>query len=178
MFGVYRTYFWIMKTKAKRKYSDPDGWLYYREYDAWISKLNITHDKALSILDIGCDKNQSLRRYLERNGYEIGSYVGYDLLLNMPFKRDNIDEFYKNYNFVKMDCEGCEYQIFEDVSEEKLTELFNHKYIAIALHRGGQFNEKFDGEIYEKVTSILPRKIFVTGNKDMTEVEEIWTRGR
>ena len=176
MFGVYKTYVKLSKMIAKKKYDDPEGWGYYREYDAWISKLNIDKNESLEILDIGCDRSQSLKRYLEFENYKIERYVGYDILLNTPFKRDDVSEFYLNYNFVKMDCEGCEYEIFQGVSKEDLVKMFDHKYIAIALHKGGKFNEKFDADVYEKITSTLPHKIFITGNKDMTEVEEIWVK--
>ena len=176
MIGAYRVWVELNKYWAKRNFNDPDGWGYYREYDHWIPKLRIDKSKQLKILDIGCDINQSLKKYLEYKNYKIEKYVGYDVLLNTPFKRENIFEFYGDYNFIKMDCEGCEYEIFGDVPEDKIAKLLDHEYVAVGLHRGGQFERKFDDRVYRAITSILPHKVFVVDNGDMTEVEEVWTR--
>ncbi len=176
MIGAYKMWVELNKIWAKRNFNDPDGWGYYREYAQWIPKLRIDKSRPLRILDIGCDRNQSLKRYLEFKNYKIERYVGYDLLLGTLFTRNNLGEFYLDYNFVKMDCEGCEYEIFGDIPEEKIVKLLDHEYVAVGLHRGGQFERKFDERTYRAITSILPRKVFVVGNGDMTEVEEMWTR--
>ncbi|MGC8483948.1 MAG: hypothetical protein ACP5OE_09935, partial [Thermodesulfobium sp.] len=114
--------------------------------------------------------------YLNFKNYKIEKYVGYDILLNTPFTKENFNEFYLDYNFIKMDCEGCEYEVFKDIPIEKLRELFDGKYVAIALHKGGMFDKTFNEDVYKNITSILPHKIFLTGNKDMSQIEEIWVR--
>jgi len=154
--------------EAAKKYGDPDGFSYYNEYDVWVPRLSIDKSEPLRMLDIGSDKMESLRRYLTVNGYNITKYTGYELQLGTPFTRNDRFEFYGDYNFIKMDCEGCEYAIFHEVNVSELHKMFDNKYVIIALHNNGMFAPRFDKPVSDAIKQILPYKLFET--KDGFEV--------
>ncbi|MGC8567612.1 MAG: FkbM family methyltransferase, partial [Caldisphaera sp.] len=105
---------------------------YFREYDKWIGKLDLP--EYLKILDIGSDYG-SLFYYLKLKGYKIKRYKPYDPLIFRTFVIDYY-EFTDDYNFIKIDCEGCEYDVIKDIDYT----LFRNKTVAIAFH----FKENYD----------------------------------
>ena len=127
---------------------------YFIEYDQWLRELVIPLPKWLFVLDIGSDYG-SLYYYLKNVLHkEIAKYTPYDYCIFKPFTKKDIDEFFKDYNFIKIDCEGCEYEIFKQVNIDRLKE----KPIAIALH----YNEYYDEKIANLIKDNFPYLIFNT----------------
>jgi len=125
---------------------------YFNEYSVWINKLDLPKD--LKILDIGSDYG-SLYHYLKYRGFNIIDYNPYDYSIFKPFTINDIKEFYNNYNFIKVDCEGCEFEIFKYVDINKIKD----KALAIAIHE----NSYYDQNIAQRIISICPYQIFKIG---------------
>jgi hypothetical protein len=126
---------------------------YFREYDEWIGRLDLP--EYLKILDIGSDYG-SLYYYLKSKGYKILKYRPYDPLIFRPFVVDYY-EFADDYNFIKIDCDGCEYDIIKDIDYT----LFRNKTVAIAFH----FKENYDRVAFNKLMEFCSYRIFSTGNE-------------
>ena len=131
---------------------------YFNEYAGWVGKLNLP--KELKVLDVGSDYG-SLYYYLKWKGFKLNKYNPYDYLIFKPFTVDDIKEFYDNYNFIKVDCEGCEFEIFKYVDMDKIKD----KILAIAIHE----NKLYNINIAQKITTICPYQIFKIG------IETIYT---
>ncbi|MFP3257519.1 MAG: hypothetical protein RXO36_06955 [Candidatus Nanopusillus acidilobi] len=125
---------------------------YFNEYSVWVNKLDLPKD--LKILDIGSDYG-SLYHYLKYRGFNIIEYNPYDYSIFKPFTINDINEFYNNYNFIKVDCEGCEFEIFKYVDINKIKD----KALAIAIHE----NSYYDQNIAQRIISICPYQIFKIG---------------
>jgi len=125
---------------------------YFNEYFIWVDKLDLPKD--LKILDIGSDYG-SLYHYLKYRGFNIIEYNPYDYSIFKPFTINDINEFYNNYNFIKVDCEGCEFEIFKYVDINKIKD----KALAIAIHE----NSYYDQNIAQRIISICPYQIFKIG---------------
>jgi len=150
-----------------KKYYQKTGWDifmptrfvdYFNEYSEWVGKVNLPKD--LRILDIGSDYG-SLYHYLKYRGFNIIEYSPYDYLIFKPFTMNDINEFYNDYNFIKVDCEGCEFEIFKFVDMDKIKD----KILAIAIHENNLYNI----DIAQKITTICPYQIFKIG------IETIYT---
>lgn len=146
-------YFYYKKYKMPAfelyKYVD-----YFREYDKWIYKLPLPDD--LKILDIGADYG-SLYYYLKHEGYNIVRYKPYDPLIFRTFVIDYY-EFIDDYNFIKIDCEGCEYDIIKEGIDYT---LLKNVIIVIAFH----FKENYDRDAFNILKEICPYRVFSTGNE-------------
>ena len=125
---------------------------YFNEYSVWINKIKLPLN--LKILDIGSDYG-SLYYYLKWKGYIIEKYKPYDYLIFQPFTTDNINEFYNDYNFIKLDCEGCEFELFKYIDLDRI----QNKKLAIAIHE----NSYYDQNIAQRIISICPYQIFKIG---------------
>jgi len=125
---------------------------YFNEYSIWVDKLDLP--KELKVLDIGSDYG-SLYHYLKYKGFNITEYNPYDYVIFKPFTMNDINEFYNDYNFIKVDCEGCEFEIFKYVDMDKIKD----KVLAIAIHE----NKAYNINIAQKITSICPYQIFKIG---------------
>jgi len=68
--------------------------------------------------------------------------------LNEIFSRYKI----KKCDFLKIDCEGCEYQIFKRINKKNLNKI---KYIAFEIHL---FNKKMKKEFYKLKELLLKNK--------------------
>jgi hypothetical protein len=163
----------LMQWRYSNKYADAKNWYYYMEYEIWIPQMKINKRLPLRILDIGSDDTYSMKNYLMRNQYDIANYNPYDLKIDKPFTSMDMNEFYKNYNFVKMDIEGMEYEIFKKASVEELKNMFANKYVAIALHNATVSGDLYSEKIYENIKSALLDRIFFTQWNN--EIEEIYT---
>ncbi len=128
---------------------------YMDEYDKWVYKLPLP--KNLKILDIGSDYG-SLYYYLQYHNYNIIKYKPYDYIIFNPF--ENFNEIYENYNFIKIDCEGCEFEIFKNIN---INSLNNDTIYAIAIHK----NKNYDEEVFKKIQSFCKYKIFSIGNEEI-----------
>jgi len=129
---------------------------YFNEYNMWIDKLNLPED--LMILDIGSDYG-SLYHYLKYRGFNIIEYNPYDYSIFKPFTINNINEFYNNYNFIKVDCEGCEFELFKYIDLSKILD----KTLVIAIHE----NEIYNINIAQKIVETCPYLIFRVGNESL-----------
>ena len=73
-------------------------------------------------------------------------------------KINSLDEIFHKYkikkcNFLKVDCEGCEYQIFKKINQSNFKKI---KYIALEIHL---FNEKMKKE-FSDLKKLLIRNKF------------------
>jgi predicted RNA methylase len=73
-------------------------------------------------------------------------------------KINSLDEIFNKYkikecNFLKVDCEGCEYKIFKKINQSNLKKI---KYIALEIHL---FNEKMKKE-FSDIKKLLIRNKF------------------
>jgi hypothetical protein len=134
---------------------------YFREYDKWVDKLNLLDN--LRILDIGSDYG-SLFYYLKVKGFNIIEYKIFDYLIFKSFTWKDYYNLFIDYDFIKIDCEGCEYEIFSRINVNLLDE---NKIYAVALHK----NEFYDERVYNEVRKVCPYRIFVFGDG----IEEIYT---
>jgi len=128
---------------------------YFIEYDQWLKNLMKFMPSILYIFDIGSDygsKYYYLKNVLHK---EIAKYTPYDYCIFKPFTKKDIDEFFSDYNFIKIDCEGCEYEIFRYVDIDRL----KRKPIVIAIHYNKYYNEK----IANMIKDHFPYLIFNTG---------------
>jgi len=149
----------------KRKYYQLTRWdlfdypkfvSYFLEYDQWLKDLMKFMPSVLYILDIGSDYG-SMYYYLKNILYkDIAKYTPYDYCIFKPFTKDNINEFYDDYNFIKIDCEGCEYEIFRHIDLDRL-----YKPIAVAIH----YNKYYDEKVANLIKDNFPYLIFNTGNE-------------
>jgi hypothetical protein len=130
---------------------------YFDEYDQWIHKLSLQKD--LKILDIGSDYG-SLYYYLKYHKFNVIKYRPYDYLIFQPFIPGEYHKLFQDYNFIKIDCEGCEFEIFKEVD---INALDNNITYAIAVHK----NEKYNEEIARKIQTFCPYKIFSIGFEDI-----------
>ena len=146
-----------------KKYYKKTGWDifmptrfvdYFNEYNMWVDKINLPKD--LRILDIGSDYG-SLYHYLKYKGFNIIEYNPYDYSIFKPFTTNNINEFYNDYNLIKMDCKGCEFELFKYIDLSKILD----KTLVIAIHE----NEKYDFNIAHKIVETCPHLIFRVGNE-------------
>jgi hypothetical protein len=142
---------------------------YFREYDKWIGKLDLP--EYLQILDIGGDYG-SLFYYLKVKGFNIVNYEIYDYLVFKPvvinefMVNDFINELFR-FNFIKVDCEGCEYGIFKRISISKILDKNDRDVYAVALHKNGFYDER----VYNEIREVCPYRIFVSDDG----IEEIYT---
>jgi hypothetical protein len=128
---------------------------YFIEYDQWLKDLMKFMPSILYILDIGSDYG-SMYYYLKNVLHkEIAKYIPYDYCIFKPFTRNDIDEFFNDYNFIKIDCEGCEYEIFKYVDIDRL----KRKPIVIAIH----YNEYYDEKIANLIKDNFPYFILNMG---------------
>ena len=143
---------------------------YFIEYDQWLKDLMKFMPSILYILDIGSDYG-SMYYYLKNVLHkEIVKYTPNDYCIFKPFTIKDIDEFYSDYNFIKIDCEGCEYEIFRYIDLDRY-----HKPTAVAIH----YNEYYDEKIANLIKNYFPYLIFNTGFEYIyTNIKNGWVIGK
>jgi hypothetical protein len=111
------------------------------------------------MLDIGSDYG-SLYYYLRYHNYDIVKYKPYDYLIFRPFTNNNYAELFQDYDFIKIDCEGCEFEIFKNINIDALD---MNKIYAIAMHKNGLYND----EVVRKIKSFCKYKIFTVNEEEI-----------
>ena len=123
------------------KYSNLPGLKgYYIEYSEWFNKLRF-YNINLKVFDIGSDRWNSFYYYLKFKGFDIDYYEGYDINYHTIVRngqklidKENliieifIGKISAGFNLIKIDCEGCEYNLLNLMSFNK-----GIKY-SIAIH--------------------------------------------
>jgi len=131
---------------------EDDELQYFMEYDQWIIKLKLRD--RISVFDIGCDNYASLLDYLILHGFKHIHYIGHDIdtYLNIVYLNGDImhlddkiyltDFDYENFHnpFIKVDCEGCEYQYLNTIY--KTLNLWTS--YSIALHDYEEVHKDFE----------------------------------
>jgi hypothetical protein len=168
MEGIIMSFFkyiknqYIKPVKYYKKYKMPALFSfqfvdYLDEYDRWVYKLPLPN--PLKMLDIGSDYG-SLYYYLRYHNYDIVKYKPYDYLIFRPFTNNNYAELFQDYDFIKIDCEGCEFEIFKNMD---LNLLDKNKIYAIAVHKNGLYDE----EVVTKIKSFCKYKIFTVNEEEI-----------
>ena len=96
---------------------------YYIEYSEWFNKLKFDNIN-LKVLDIGSDRWNTFYYYLKFKGFDIDYYEGYDINYHTIIRngqklidKENltieifIGKILAGFNLIKIDCEGCEYDL-------------------------------------------------------------------
>jgi len=124
---------------------------YYVEYSDWFDKLKLNKEINLRVFDAGCDLWNTFYYYLKYKGFNIGYYEGYDINYHIIIKRNEkiIDkeslspdlfrkkvEYY--FNFIKLDCEGCEYDLLDNITFKR------GNIYSIAIHNFKGLEDNFN----------------------------------
>jgi len=134
------------------KYRDLSGFKgYYVEYSEWFNKLKFDNGNNLKVLDIGSDRWNTFYHYLKFRGFYIDYYEGYDINYHIIIRngqelidKENltveifIGKIIAGFNLIKIDCEGCEYDLLDLMEFRK-----GIKY-SIAIHNFKGLENKFN----------------------------------
>ena len=124
---------------------------YYIEYSEWFNKLKFDDKINLKVLDIGSDRWNTFYHYLNFRGFSIYYYEGYDINYHTIIKgngksidNENLsveifnEKLKLDFNLIKIDCEGCEYDLLNIMSFKK-----GIKY-SIAIHNFKDLEYRFN----------------------------------